>query len=256
MMITKLKSLVRSQRQKLLRTVLYLFSSRLEVTGKKTLIIAPHPDDETFGCGGLIIQKIQKDVEVYVLFLTKGEKSLEGVLDQEVKKMRQKNATEALTFLGVDENHLLWLDLPDGEVPRKESKDFYVAKNRVSDMMNSLKIEEVYSTHYLEGWSDHLAAYELTMEAVKALNQEIDVYLYWVWVWYYVGVKQMFSLSLNKTYLLTIASVFKQKQQALNVYFDNKTDNGELYMGKLPKVFLKAFEWPYEVYEKVNIDEF
>ncbi len=255
MNVASLKNIVRSYRQQLIQKRLKKVASPMKLTKSRTLIIAPHPDDETFGCAGLIAEKMQIGVEVYVLFLTSGEKSLKNVLDKEVKEMRQKSAIEAVSVLGVDESHLLWLDLPDCQIPRKGYDSFDVGKNRVKDLIESLIIEEVYTTHYLEGWSDHLAAYELTIEAVKVLNKKIDVYLYWVWAWYYMSVKEMFSLPWKKIRLLQIKSVYAQKKKALDVYFDAKTDKGELYMGKLPKVFLKAFNWPYEVYEKVDLDD-
>lgn len=39
---------------------------------QRALIIAPHPDDEIFGCGGLISRLKRAGSEVYVLFLTVG----------------------------------------------------------------------------------------------------------------------------------------------------------------------------------------
>lgn len=254
-MIMELKSFIRLQRKRLLRNVLRIFSDKLAVSNKKTLIIAPHPDDETFGCGGLIAQKIQNGTEVFVLFLTSGEKSLKTVLEKEIKQMRRQSATEAVRLLGVNESNLFWFDFPDGEIPRQGNEDFKLAKAKMAKIVNSMNIEEIVAPHYLEGWSDHLAAYELAVEMSKESKQNIDLYLYWVWAWYYMEIKQMVTLPWRKMRLLSIKSVFIMKSQALDVYFGSKTKNGELYMGNLPKVFLKAFKWPYEVYEKVNIDE-
>ena len=38
----------------------------------KTLVIAPHPDDEVFGCGGLLHRLKAAGGEVYVLYMTVG----------------------------------------------------------------------------------------------------------------------------------------------------------------------------------------
>lgn len=40
--------------------------------GNTVLVIAPHPDDETLGCGGIIAQMLQNDVTVAVLLVTDG----------------------------------------------------------------------------------------------------------------------------------------------------------------------------------------
>lgn len=41
--------------------------------GQKLLIVAPHPDDEIIGCGGLIAKIKEAGGKVYVLFLTVGD---------------------------------------------------------------------------------------------------------------------------------------------------------------------------------------
>lgn len=247
-----IKDIIRNIRQKTLHVTLPLLAQKPIMSNKRTLIIAPHPDDETFGCGGLITQKIQNGANVSILFLTNGEKSLQSVPEAELKQMRRESAINAAKLLGVSKRNIHWMDLPDGAISRLGTPAFDDARDNLLKIIQTLEVEEVYATHYLDGWSDHIAAYELALEALKKSGQEIDLYLYWVWVWYYLGIKQIVSLPWNKIFLLPIHSVFDKKQKALEVYFDAKTPAGEPYMGNLPKMFLKAFEWPYEVFEKVE----
>lgn len=251
-MIFELKNFIRLIRQKIHKVCLKIFTQAMNSTGVRTLIIAPHPDDETFGCGGLITQKIQDGANVYILFLTNGEKSLRTIPEAELKRIRRASAIKASELLGVRENNIHWMDLPDGSVPRLGTPEFNSTRDNLLTLIQTLQVDEVFATHYLDGWSDHIAAYELAIEALKKSEQNIDLYVYWVWAWYYLGIKQIVSLPWNKIFLLSIQSVFATKQKALQVYFDVKTPNGEPYMGNLPKMFLKAFEWPYEVYEKVE----
>ncbi|MDO9207676.1 MAG: PIG-L deacetylase family protein [Sulfuricurvum sp.] len=247
-----IKNIIRSSRQKILHLMLIVLAKKSIITNKRTLIIAPHPDDETFGCGGLITQKIRNGSDVFILFLTNGESSLQTFPQELIMENRRQSAIKAVKVIGVSEKNVFWMDLPDGSIPRLGGNDFNALRDNLLQMIESLGIQEVYTTHYLDGWSDHIAAYELAIEALKKSGQNIDLYLYWVWAWYYLGIKLILSLPWNKIFLLPVESVFDTKQKALQVYYDAKTPTKEPYMGNLPRMFLKAFDWPYEVYEKVE----
>ena len=39
---------------------------------KRVLVVAPHQDDETLGCGGLIARKRYEGLPVHVVFITDG----------------------------------------------------------------------------------------------------------------------------------------------------------------------------------------
>jgi LmbE family N-acetylglucosaminyl deacetylase len=43
-----------------------------KVSAKRVLVVAPHPDDESLGCGGLIASLAQKGCRFYVVFTTDG----------------------------------------------------------------------------------------------------------------------------------------------------------------------------------------
>jgi len=56
---------------------------------KKLLVIAPHPDDEIFGCGGLIYRIKQAGGQVHILYLTVGT-------TQDFSKRKQSTMEERL----------------------------------------------------------------------------------------------------------------------------------------------------------------
>jgi len=40
----------------------------------RVLVLSPHPDDESIGCGGTLNKHVESGDDIFVLFLTSGEK--------------------------------------------------------------------------------------------------------------------------------------------------------------------------------------
>ena len=75
----------------------------VDLTGHRVLVLAPHPDDETFGCGGALALHQQSGDPVKVVFLTSGELG-QWVGEQDSKATRDRREAEvreALSRLGV-----------------------------------------------------------------------------------------------------------------------------------------------------------
>ena len=71
------------------------------------LVLAPHPDDETFGCGGTIRMLTESGVVVDVAFLTRGEHGIDAGAEPSLEASRQlaetrsREARAACDVLGV-----------------------------------------------------------------------------------------------------------------------------------------------------------
>tara|TARA_A100001391_G_scaffold188957_2_gene159987 strand:- start:65815 stop:66501 length:687 start_codon:yes stop_codon:yes gene_type:complete len=73
----------------------------------KTLIVAPHPDDEVLGCGGTIARLADSGQEVHVAVVTRG---YEPAFPNEMVEQVRAELVEAHKILGVTQCH--FLDLP------------------------------------------------------------------------------------------------------------------------------------------------
>ena len=73
----------------------------------RTLVIAPHPDDETIGAGGTIAKIARAGCEVFVAIVTTGQQPEYSA--EHVGKVRSETE-KAHRLLGVKET--FWLDLP------------------------------------------------------------------------------------------------------------------------------------------------
>src|SRR5215831_15255807 len=65
------------------------------------VVVAPHPDDETLGCGGTVVIKKQLGATVRVLMMTDGAASHPGLIDpEELAAIRAGETRAAVQVLG------------------------------------------------------------------------------------------------------------------------------------------------------------
>lgn len=92
----------------------------------RLLVVAPHPDDETLGAGGVIQRAATEGGIVRIVYLTDGDGYPEGVkVHDHIRvpvagdfrgygQVRQQEARKAAHALGIAENALIFLGFPDG----------------------------------------------------------------------------------------------------------------------------------------------
>ncbi|MBI3321274.1 MAG: PIG-L family deacetylase [Candidatus Omnitrophica bacterium] len=91
----------------------------------RILILAPHPDDEVLGCGGVIQQAVAMRLPIRIVLLTYGDNNQWSFLVyrrhpvfmpkaiQGMGLVRHDEALEAASLLGVDPSHITFLGYPD-----------------------------------------------------------------------------------------------------------------------------------------------
>jgi hypothetical protein len=84
-----------------------------------TIVLAPHPDDETLGAGGLIAKLCRQGAAVTVVAITDGENAY---ADTNLGTIRVPEQMEALSRLGVPESMVHRFQLPDRDVSACEDQ--------------------------------------------------------------------------------------------------------------------------------------
>jgi LmbE family N-acetylglucosaminyl deacetylase len=147
---------------------------------RSALLFSPHPDDETLGCGGTVIRKLEQGATVHVAYLTDGALSHVPLMSSdEVREMRHQEALDACAELGVIESNVHFIDLPDGHL----AEHGQAAVDRVSELLGRLRPEEVFVTHRDEAPADHRAANTFVRQAVEASGSATVVWEYPIWRW-------------------------------------------------------------------------
>jgi len=147
---------------------------------RSALVVAPHFDDETLGCGGTIARKVDEGASVTCVFLTDGAAShREGSTGQRVGEVRRREAVAALAALGLSEGSIVFGDFPDGSLADHHT----AAVDLVSSVLATRQPADVFVPHVGDGHADHRAATLLAFEAVARERPGADVYEYPVWHW-------------------------------------------------------------------------
>lgn len=95
---------------------------RMDPKNERILVVAPHCDDETLGCAGVIHDVMKAGGQVRVVVATNGDAFAEIVRRLkrggpksfiELGKMRQKESQAAMRVLGVKDSDVIFLGYPD-----------------------------------------------------------------------------------------------------------------------------------------------
>ena len=233
----------------------FLATKPLEITS--LLIIAPHPDDEILGCGGLISRCVGSGKTAYLVFLTSGEGSHAqccSVREDFVGSTRERLAVEAAAAVGVSPDKLKFLHGKDRYLPRKNENGFCEFAKKIAEQVELLRPEAVFCPHPFEGWPDHIAAEELARAACSQISHKPRLFHYCVWFWHSMPLSRAVRVKWRKARLLDIAGELPLKKKAMKIYLRPEAPCGNPWVGELPSEFVKAFDWGKELFFEVETD--
>ena len=90
--------------------------------GRGLLVVAPHPDDESLGCGGVMAEACARGVPVRLLVLSDGAGShpnSRAFPPGRLRALREQETLAAAAELGLPAENVRFLRLPDTRVPSR-----------------------------------------------------------------------------------------------------------------------------------------
>ncbi len=151
------------------------------------LVVAPHPDDETFGCGGSVAILIRDRAVAHVVFVTDGGASHPGhpsVAPVDLAARRRDEAQVATGILGVDRERVTFLDERDGTLAHLGPGRAREVAGRIAAILARLAPEAILMPCRHDGSSEHDASFELVTGALEQAALSPRIFEFPVWSWW------------------------------------------------------------------------
>ncbi len=166
----------------------------------RVLVLASHPSDEVFGCGGAIIRHVAAVDPVHVVIVTDGNfQEKDGADNPDYAETRRQESIEAARILGYGDPVFLGLQDRGLEYGEKFIR-------QLLDEIEKHKADLVYTPSIFEMHPDHRALGMSALEAARRSEKPLKLAMYEV------------GVPLRPNLLLDISDIRKQKQKAMGCF--------------------------------------
>ena len=176
---------------------------------KKIVVIAPHPDDETLGCGGVISKYLRENNKVYWIIVSKPKKLLKDskTYIKEIEKIKKHYKFTNLIKLNFPATQLD--KMPKSKIIKKLKKVF----TKISPNYVFLPFEN-------DAHSDHKIVNEASMSALKWFRQKSieKILIYEVLSETNFNFKDEKEQYFKPNLYIDISKDFKSKYTAMKIY--------------------------------------
>jgi LmbE family N-acetylglucosaminyl deacetylase len=219
------------------------------------VVVAPHPDDEALGCGGLLALLRQAGQPVAAVLVSDGTMSHPAAAlfaAPARRAVREAEFRHTLTILGIDTEPLL-LGLPDSRVPaNSQEPHFEEAVTRLQNFLESHQAATVFVPWRRDPHPDHRATSQLVQTALATLPHPLHRLEYVAWAWERAAPDDLPTAADNvRGFRLDVGAVAARKQRAIVAHRSQVapgvfTDDPAGFL--LSAEMLAHFAGPYEVF--------
>ena len=134
------------------------------------LVLSPHQDDETIGCGLLMAEKANLGIPIAVAVATDGHAGWYSPTPRpaahDIAEIRRREWHRALDVLGVLRTDRFELNFPDGELKDHEDE----LTDQIGDLLRSVRPSQVFVTRSGDPHPDHRALARAVGRAVDGIH--------------------------------------------------------------------------------------
>ena len=157
-------------------------SLRETLDDRPFIVVAPHPDDESLACGGLIASACREGLRGKVVIVSDGAGShpnSKAYPPDRLRALREEEAKRASQELGLRPEDMLFLRLPDRFVPF-EGEEADRAVEVIVHCAREIGARSLFVSWRHDPHCDHEASYRIARQAQRVAD-ELRLFEYVVW---------------------------------------------------------------------------
>lgn len=188
---------------------------------KSVLVFAPHPDDETLGCGGAVACLARAGAIVHIAFVTDGgashpEHPLLSIPD--IIALRRNEAQAATASLGVNWEHVFFIEAHDGTLAAIAPEESEKIVLKIAGLLAKIAPDAIFLTCRKDGSSDHDSTFLLVGRALRKAPNDPRIFEYPIWAWRNPLLLVKPILASRAVWRADITGVLDRKAAALSAY--------------------------------------
>jgi LmbE family N-acetylglucosaminyl deacetylase len=221
---------------------------------RSCLVLAPHPDDETLGCGATIMRKLATGTAVQVVIAADGRHaypssklSVEALIE-----IREEEARRACTILGLALEHVTFLRIEDCRLSDHRG----VLRDRLFDILDKMDPEEIFVSSVIDNHPDHRVLAQIARELAQSrrgCNPVLYEYPIWFWdprIW---RAKNLLKLRIR---VVRTEEFRLRKREAISAYRSQVTNIiGKTGAAPLRSGFVRQFLQLEEIFFEVSVHQ-
>lgn len=180
----------------------------LTLPGGPVIFLAPHPDDESLAAGGLLAALASRGNSITVVAITDGGAAYVAEGDTKLAGIRRNEQIAALARLGIAQNDIVRLSVPDRRVHEHEAFLTGRLRNLILAAGTNVTLIAPWRSDF---HSDHEAAGRVAERAAEDFG--ISLLRWFWWTWHRRDTTDLAVLSLKRFPLET--RVLQQKRDAI-----------------------------------------
>jgi len=221
----------------------------------RTIVFAPHPDDESLGCGGLLALLVQAGIGAHVVIMTDGSLSHPNSVTHSRSRLsaiREDETVDAVAALGMPFTSVHFLRYRDCGLPAPGSAAFTEATARLVTLVAEIRPATVLVPWRRDPHCDHAGTWHLLRAALASVHDTPRWLEYPVWAWPEAAGGVAPRDDEAAAWRLDISTVLTRKQHAIR---QHRSQLGRLIHDDpggfvLAPEMLSYFEQPWELFIK------